>query len=81
MQTDFYIVKHRHLPKQANVLKGSCDPHAVDLNLFLSDNVFTVQKDLALRRLINTGEHIEYRRFTCPVGTDQAVKLPCLDLH
>ena len=53
----------------------------VDFNGFLAGNIFTVQHDVAVGGLIDTGQQIEYGGFSCAVGADETVQLSLFYLH
>ena len=74
------VVQHRKLLEQTDILKGTGNAVLVDFNGLMSCNIFSVQPDKSLVRLIDAGQKIEYRRLPRAVGADQPVQLPFLDL-
>ena len=79
MQADLNVILHRHGIKQANVLEGTGNTHAVDLVDRLARGVLTVEQDGAVRGLIHLGEQVEDRGLTGAVGADQTGNLGLAD--
>ena len=75
VQTCLYIIKYRQIREQTDILEGSRNTFFVDLNGALSGDILTVQENLAIGRLIDTCQHIEYSSLTSSVWPDQTIKL------
>ena len=79
VQSGLYIIQHRQILKQTDILKGSGNTGFIDIYGFLPCNILSVQDDTSVVRLVYTGQQIEYRGFTGSVRSDQAIKLPLLN--
>ena len=63
VQTGLYIIQHRQILKQTDILECSCNTGLVDLNrMHASGNVLPVEQNTSGIRLVYTGQQIEYRR-------------------
>ena len=81
VQTGLYIIQHRHIFKQTDILKCSCNTGLVDINRMQRRNVLPVEQDTSGIRLVYTGQQIEYRLFTGSVRSDQSVQLTILNCN
>ena len=79
MQADLNVILHRHGIKQANVLEGTGNTHAVDLVDRLARGVLAIEQDGAVRGLVHLGEQVEDRGLTGAVGADQTGNLGLAD--
>lgn len=79
IHTGHHVLDCAHAAKQIDDLIGSGDAGMVDLPALSACNVLTIQQDFAVIQLIDTGDAVEKRRFTCAVRTDQSVDLVRVD--
>ena len=79
VQTDLYVLLHRHGVEQADILKRTGDAHAVDLVDRLAARVVTVEQNRPARGRIHFGEQVEHRGLACAVGSDKASDLGLAD--
>src|SRR4029079_4889 len=59
-------------PEQADVLERPCDPDADHLMRLVAGDVGAIERDPPFRRDIQAGDHVEERRLTCAVRSDEA---------
>ena len=74
MQPYFYIVYHRQILEQSNILEGSCNSCLIDFDGLFTGNILSIQRNNTLCGLIYTCQKVEYGGLTCTVGTDQSVQ-------
>ena len=79
VQADLYVVLHRHGVKQADVLEGTGDTHAVNLVDGLARGVLAVEQDGAVRGLVHLGKQVEDRGLAGAVGANQTGDLGLAD--
>ena len=75
VQTDLDVILDGQLVEQTDVLEGTGDAHAVDLDGGLARAVHAVDDDRAARGLIDAGQQVEDRGLACTVRADQTCDL------
>ena len=81
VKSHLYVVKDAQIFKQTDVLKGSGHSCPVNLNIFLSRNVLSVQKDDSSVRLVHACQKVEYGCLSRSVRADEAVRLALLNCN
>ena len=81
VQPDLYIILNTHIFKQADILKGSGNARLINIYGLFPDYIFSVKPYNSLRRLVNPGQKIKYRRLSGTVRADQALELSFFNHH
>ena len=74
-----HVFDHRHVCKQADILKGSRDTGLYELVDFFPVQGNAVQQDGALRGDVHAGEQVEHGGLACAVGADETHQLAGID--
>src|SRR4029077_2517314 len=72
VHADQRVLERRHGAEETDVLEGAPDAELGDLVLRQTSDLVAVEQDLARRRRVCAGEHVEERRLAGAVGPDQA---------
>ncbi len=70
MKPCFHVIEHGQFLKQADILEGTRHARFIDLNRLFADQIFAVQQNNAVARLIDARQQVKYRRLARAVRTD-----------
>ena len=79
VQADLDVIQHTHIVEQADILERTGHTGLADEFRVLAGDVLAVQDDVALGRLVNTGEHVKYGGLAGTVGADQTIEVAFLN--
>ncbi len=81
LQRYLHVLQYRQLWEHRRYLEGTHDAAARGPGRFLLRDVIPVEQDAALRRDVELGEQVEYRRLSCAIGADQRVNRAAPDFQ
>ena len=81
MCTYQYIFDYSHIREKANVLECSGNTFFYNISRVNALDFLTLEFDRALINFINSGQHVEYGRFSCSVRSDNTDDFTLVNLE